>query len=157
MVSSMVLVIDEAAGTEYHRFQTTFFNLKRASQREKSYTTAPHRNISVMHFFCSAQRWVHWRRENNNNFSLGPAVQDILIIHSIREKCLPLKLYSSTQPMLSPIPVTPPPSQHHKHTRTHSKWELTPSKGMVSYMRGPHFLPQPQPPQTKEAVSSFGN
>lgn len=119
MVSSMVLVIDEAAGTEYHRFQTTFFNLKRASQREKSYTTAPHRNISVMHFFCSAQRWVHWRRENNNNFSLGPAVQDILIIHSIREKCLPLKLYSSTQPMLSPIPVTPPPftaPQTHTHT-----------------------------------------
>lgn len=47
----MILVIDQAAGTEYHRFRTTFFNLKRASLRRKSLTPQHHTGTFLLCFF----------------------------------------------------------------------------------------------------------
>ena len=161
MHSSVVLVINQAAGAEYHRFQTTFFNLKKAPRWDwKPHTTAPHRSICSCFFVV--WKWVHWRRENNNNFSVqlsnifSSSIQYKINASLWNSTPLHSQCYPPSQPPPPPLHLPTAPQTTHT-THTHSKWELTPSKGMVSYMRGPHFLLQPQPPQTKEAVSSFGN
>ncbi len=148
--------VDQAASTKSWNVCALFFAclpLKRLKKKKKSLSQeCPGQNISTTFknilFYCLTFFFVAGK-----NVLIGAKKQTTKLLHELSKifsssiQCCPLKLNSQTQ--LCPIPITHTHENENKNAHRHTKWELTPSKRMVSYTQGPHFLLQPQPPRPK--------